>query len=80
MLMQSPNPLMPAGYDLLWTLILVVIVVLAVTAVAQVLRTRSLRGIDAVLWVLVILVVPVLGSLLWFLVGRPKHAEATPGG
>jgi hypothetical protein len=38
----------------------------------------EIRGLPKVLWVLVILLFPLLGSLAWFIAGRPRGA-ALPG-
>jgi hypothetical protein len=39
---------------------------------------NEIRGLPKVLWVLVILLFPLLGSLAWFIAGRPRSA-ALPG-
>jgi hypothetical protein len=38
----------------------------------------EIRGLPKVLWVLVILLFPLLGSVVWFVAGRP-HGAALPG-
>jgi hypothetical protein len=38
----------------------------------------EIRGLPKVLWVLVILLFPLLGSVAWFVAGRP-HGAALPG-
>jgi hypothetical protein len=38
----------------------------------------EIRGLPKVLWVLVILLFPLLGSIAWFIAGRPRGA-ALPG-
>lgn len=37
-----------------------------------------LRGLPRPLWLLVILVLPVLGGVLWFLLGRGRVAQTAP--
>lgn len=78
MLMQLPNPLMPAGYDLAWTLIVIAVLALMLTALWQALRSKAHTGGQQLLWALVILIAPVVGSLAWFVLGRPKRAAVTP--
>jgi hypothetical protein len=39
----------------------------------------EIRNLPKVLWVLVILLFPLLGSVIWFIAGRP-HGAALPGG
>lgn len=72
------NPLVPAAYDVVWTVVLVGVVALAVTAAGQVLRARSLSGGDELAWLLAVVLLPVAGPLLWFLVGRQKHSSPLP--
>jgi hypothetical protein len=36
---------------------------------------EEIRGLPKVLWVLVILLFPLLGSLAWFIAGRPRGAK-----
>jgi hypothetical protein len=39
----------------------------------------EIRGLPKVVWVFVILLFPLLGSIVWFLAGRPRPASAGPG-
>ena len=39
---------------------------------------HEIRGLPKVIWVLVILLFPLLGSIVWFIAGRPRGA-ALPG-
>ncbi|WP_241248974.1 PLD nuclease N-terminal domain-containing protein [Agrococcus sp. KRD186] len=71
-----PNPLLPAGYDLIWSGIVLVVVVLAVTALWQALRSKHYSGGQQLMWALLIVVAPVLGALAWFVLGRPSRATA----
>ncbi|WP_084956056.1 PLDc N-terminal domain-containing protein [Thermoactinospora rubra] len=36
------------------------------------------RNLPKVLWVLIVVVLPVAGSVLWFLLGRPRVAPGPP--
>ena len=70
------NPLLPAGYDIMWSLVLAVALALTVTALWQVLRSRELTGTQAVVWALVILALPVLGPVAWWILRPGRDARA----
>ncbi len=55
---------------------MVLILALALFAVIDCLSRDDdeIRGLPKVLWVLVILLFPLLGSLAWFIAGRPRGA------
>ena len=72
--LTAPNPLLPASYDIIWSIVVVAVLALMLTALWQILRAKSLTGVDAIVWVLVVLAMPVLGAILWFAFGRAKHA------
>lgn len=69
--MEANNPLVPAGYDIVWSLVAIVVVALVVAALVSLSRTapRLSPGI-ALAWAALVLVVPVLGSVAWLAVGR----------
>jgi len=73
---EAVNPLLPAGYDVAWTAIVVALAALTATALWQALRSRAHSGGQQLLWALVILAAPVLGALAWFVLGRPKRRSA----
>lgn len=78
MRIEAMNPLLPAGYDIAWTLVLVSVLALTVTALWQALRSRAHTGGEQLLWALVIVVAPVLGSIAWFVLGRaPRRSTGT---
>lgn len=64
----------------LYVLLFLVQIVLAVCALISCLSTAdgAARGLPRLLWVLVILFFPLVGSIAWFLAGRPA-APARPG-
>ncbi|SDS43365.1 PLDc N-terminal domain-containing protein [Agrococcus carbonis] len=70
------NPLLPAGYDIMWSLVLAVALALTVTALWQVLRSRELSGVQAVVWALLILALPVLGPIAWWILRPPRDARS----
>lgn len=71
---HAPNPILPASYDIVWSIVIVGLLALVGTALWQILRAKSLTGVDAVVWVLVVLAVPALGAILWFAFGHARHA------
>jgi hypothetical protein len=75
MLAVVRNPLLPTGYDVMWTAVLAGIVALAVVAIAQIGRAKAVTGVEAAVWVLVVLALPVAGSLAWFVL-RPDRRGA----
>ncbi len=54
-----------------WHLVLLVLVfVPAVLAIISIARTRLQSSTQKVLWVLAVVIAPLIGSALWFLLGR----------
>ena len=70
------NPLLPAGYDVMWSLVLAVALALTVMALWQVLRSRKLTGVQAVVWALLIVALPVLGPIAWWILRPARDARA----
>lgn len=74
---DAQNPLVPAGYDIMWSTITAL--ALALTVVALISLTRSARGLGptrAIIWTLLILCLPILGAAAWLTVGR-RAGEST---
>lgn len=75
--MDNGNPLIPAGADILWSVISAIVIALAVTALILLARSAAqLTMTQAVIWTLVILFVPVLGPVAWLAVRRRTQASA----
>lgn len=72
----AADPLMPTGYDVLWTVVLLATLALAGTALWQALRSSAHTGTQQLLWAVVIVVAPVLGALAWFVLGRHARPAA----
>ncbi|PZE37148.1 MULTISPECIES: PLDc N-terminal domain-containing protein [unclassified Curtobacterium] len=65
------NAVIPQQYDTSWTIVLVAVLALMVAAVVSVVRnTARMTLLATVVWVFGVIVLPVLGSLVWFFVGR----------
>lgn len=70
--MDAVNPLLPAGYDIAWSIAVALVAVLVIIALVSLARVAGpgLTGTQALVWTVVALVVPVLGPIAWFAVGR----------
>ena len=55
-----------------WHLIILSIVFLIpfVLAIVSIARTRAASGLEKAVWVLIVLLFPLLGAILWFIIGR----------
>lgn len=69
--MGEHNPLIPAGYDIAWSVIAAAVIALTVIALIVLARwAKQLTAVQALIWTLVVLFVPVLGAVAWLAVGR----------
>lgn len=68
---ESENPLLPAGYDIAWTVISVLMIALLVVALVSIARSATrLTVASSLVWTLVAIFVPLVGPLAWLAVGR----------
>ena len=74
-MLAAANPLLPAGYDVIWTVSLALVAILAVVAIVQLVRAKAVAGVEAAIWVLMILALPVIGPIAWFAVRPDRRAE-----
>ena len=58
----------------------IVILAVFVYGLVDLIRTdaRLTRGISKTAWVVVQLVLPVVGAILWFIIGRPRSTDIAP--
>lgn len=65
----------------LYALLFVVQIVLAVVALISCLSAEEgeIRALPRLVWVLIILFFPLVGSIAWFLAGRPVDPSRSPG-
>ena len=69
------NPLIPAGYDVAWSVVTIVVVGVAIAALVVLARSAGrLTTPQALGWTLVILFVPVVGPLAWLTIDRRSLA------
>jgi hypothetical protein len=80
--MDAPNPLIPAGYDVLWTVVVVALAIAVLAALVSIARAASrMSALMTLGWVLIVLVFPFLGVLAWLVAGRRfTRAVAHPRG
>lgn len=71
MVSNGHNPLIPAGYDIAWSIVAIFAVALVIVAIISLARAaRHLTVIVGMVWTLVVLLVPVIGPVVWLSVGR----------
>lgn len=64
------NPLVPAGFDVAHTVIILALLALFVAAAVSILRSPRYTAGGKSLWLLVVLLLQVVGPIVWFAVGR----------
>lgn len=65
------NPLIPAGYDIAWSIVAFVVFALMILAVVSLARSaKHLTATAALVWTLVVLFMPVLGPVAWLSICR----------
>ena len=74
------NPLIPAGYDIAWSMVAALAIALTIVALISLARSaRRLSMRQALVWTVLVLAVPVLGPIAWLGVGR-RSTAAQHGG
>jgi hypothetical protein len=65
---------------MLRVVVAVAVLVVFVYGLVDVIRTdsRETRGISKPAWIVVQIVLPVIGAILWFLIGRPRSTGPAP--
>lgn len=77
--MDGQNVLLPAEYDIAWSIAVAVVIALAVVALISLARSaRRLTSGQALIWVLVVLMIPAFGPAAWLTIGRRAVARTTP--
>ena len=75
---DGPNPLIPAGYDMAWSVVAVLLIALTIAALFTLMRAAAgLSATQALVWTLVVLFLPVVGAVTWLTIGR-RAAPARP--
>ncbi len=69
--MDTSNPVIPAAYDIVWTVVMVVYLAFVIVALVSLSRTAPrLSSWLALAWAALVVMVPVLGALAWLTIGR----------
>lgn len=60
-----------------WHLIILSVVFLIplVLAMISIARNRTASGLEKAVWVLIVLLFPLLGAILWFIIGRRSQRQ-----
>ena len=75
---DGPNPLIPSGYDMAWSVVAVLMIAVTIAALFTLMRAAAgLSAMQALVWTLVVLFLPVVGSITWLTIGR-RAAQARP--
>lgn len=75
---MDANPLVPTGYDLVYSGILLLVCAYTVVAFVSAVRDRRVIGIRFLLWFLVIVMLPIIGPTAWFVL-RPRADDPSAG-
>ncbi|MGP6172467.1 PLD nuclease N-terminal domain-containing protein [Microbacterium sp. A196] len=71
------NPLLPAAYDITWSVAVVAVLLLMVIALISIARTaKRITSPQALIWTLVAIFVPLVGPLSWLFIGRRSANQA----
>jgi len=69
---SEAQALLPPSYDLVWsgsTILVITVIVVALVSIAR--HTDELSSTATAVWSAVVVFVPVIGGIVWFLIGRP---------
>ena len=73
---EAVNPLIPSGYDVVWSLIAIAALVLLIVALVSIGRSKALSPRQSLIWVLLAILVPVIGPTAWLVAGRRAAARS----
>lgn len=68
------DPVAPAWFDLVYSIVPLVLVSIAVVGLVSIIRRyRSMSVLESAGWTAVVVFAPVLGTLVWFGIGRRRY-------
>ncbi len=67
---EGANPVIPIQWEFIVLGIGALALILFIGALIDIARSHHLTGVAQAVWVLVVLAFPMIGSLVWFLIGR----------
>ena len=64
-----------------WHVVILSVVLLIpfLLAVVSIARSRTASGLEKAIWVLIVLLFPLIGAILWFVIGRRAGTERAEG-
>ena len=77
---QGANPVIPNQWEFTVLGIGVLSLLLFVVVLIDIARSHHLTGLAQAVWVLVVLAFPMIGPLLWFLIGRRANTSTRDTG
>lgn len=72
---DAVNPLLPAGYDIAWTSLVLLVIIGAIVALVVISRNRNrnrMSGPELALWIAIVLFLPIVGPAVWFAIGHRR--------
>ncbi|WAB81319.1 PLDc N-terminal domain-containing protein [Microcella daejeonensis] len=74
---ETANPMLPAGYDLLLTLVPIMMIALIAASLVSIARhSDGLSPLATAVWSAVVLLAPLLGPAAWVLIGRAQVRQS----
>ncbi len=68
------DPVAPAWFDLVYSIVPLVLVSIAIIGLVSIIRRhRSMSMLESAGWTAVVVFAPVLGTLVWFGIGRRRY-------
>ncbi|MDF2563134.1 MAG: hypothetical protein K0R99_4580 [Microbacterium sp.] len=75
------NPLLPAGYDIAWSVVAALVIALTLFALIGLARSATrLTGWQGTVWAALIVLVPVIGPMAWLMIGQRVGTVSTERG
>ncbi|MBX9718266.1 MAG: PLDc N-terminal domain-containing protein [Microbacteriaceae bacterium] len=72
---EIADPVAPAWFDLVYSIVPLVLVIVAIVGLVSIIRRyRSMSVLESAGWTAVVVVAPIVGTLVWFGVGRRRYA------
>ncbi|QBJ94987.1 PLDc_N domain-containing protein [Rhodococcus sp. ABRD24] len=78
--MDEHDPTLPLAFDIAWMALVLLWLILVVSTSISVLRARHITTPAKIAWILLVLALPVLGSLLWLLIGNKPGTDDVASG
>lgn len=71
---ETPNPLIPAPYDVAFSLIPIALAAFAIVGLVSIIRRYATMSVgESVAWTAFVVLAPVVGAVVWFAIGRQRY-------